>query len=380
MQELFANLQQELAAGGSNAPSVQPLLQQIQANHPKESWIAQAMVDGTAIGEGGQPSVSNPPQSSWLSAKSLLPLLGGLGIGGGAGVGLSNLSWQDIQKLPLPQVTNQWELLAIVGAVGGIVGVAYSFYRNNWTLLIPSVSVSRGRLQIKTLGFVRNLIAAAVVSVATTWIAYAHAGVGGPAAPGDNHPSLLTWNILMSAVAAGIVGSRMASGEVEKNTLWQALSASVEATAVPGLGKEVRNAATPFKAAAIASQVAQTVDGPSQIVQTEENLLDLFDRPALKAALMEVGKPLGPDGAGLKVTVLELFQPLRPAIRTLLGDFTITGVAWMPPESFAQEADNRGIESSKYKDLLSRLHGDCVRVMELFGSLPTTWTLDPQRL
>ena len=368
MQELFARLQKILAAGGSNAADVPLLLQQIEATCPQQSWLAQAMVNGTLVGEGGQP---DPPQSSWLTAKTLIPLLGGLGIGGGA-AGLANISWEDLPKPPLPQVTNQWVLLAIVGAIGGIVGLAHSFYRNNWTLLLPSLSVSHGQLQIKTLGFVRNLIAAAVVSIATTWIAFANVAVGGPAATDSDQPSLLTWNIVMGAAAAGVFGSRMSSGEVEKNTLWQSLSTSVEAPAVAGLGKKVRNAKTPFDAAAIAAQASQTA-------QTEANLLAHFDRPALKAALTKLAKPPGPDGEGLTVALLKQFPSLSPTIGNLLGDFPVADVASMLPDSFAQEAGKRGVPSA-FSDLLSRLQGDCVQVMKLLGSLPATWTWDPRRL
>ena len=93
---------------------------------------------------------------------------------------------------------------------------------------------------------------AAVVSVATTWLAFSSAA---PASDGN----FLTWTVLASAMAAGLAGSRMASGEVEKNVLWEALADSAGKPAVAGLGKLVDDAKTELDAAAIAT--GQAVPG-----------------------------------------------------------------------------------------------------------------------
>src|SRR5262249_37062455 len=145
-------------------------------------WRAHAMVDGAIISEGGEPQSSAPPaETSWLSAKTITFLLGGLGIGGS--VGLTKFSWSDLEKPPLPDVTSQWVLLIIVAVVGWLVGLAHAFYRNNWSLILPVISRDGGRFRVRSFGFLRNVFMASLVSVATTWIAFSNVAVENPVPP-----------------------------------------------------------------------------------------------------------------------------------------------------------------------------------------------------
>ncbi|HEX3151311.1 MAG TPA: hypothetical protein VHR66_24750 [Gemmataceae bacterium] len=302
----------------------------------------------------------------------MLPLLGGLGIGAGAGAGATSFSWKDIQKLPLPDVTNRWALLGIVALIGAIVGVAHVYYRNNWTLPWPTTRMENGT-KVFSLGFLRNMLVASGVAMATTWIAFANVAVDPPDPNGEvrtNAPeprsTLLTWNVLVSAVVAGVMGSRMASGQVEMKDLWKTLGKVAEAPARPGIKEKIDSAKTATDAAKIAKQGL-----PPQPHEIEGELNQLVMPAVLAEARAKVGQP-GPEGAGLTLASLEVFQHLKPSVQTLLKNFEIAKVAEMSVDSFIQEADNRGIEASNFKDLLTSLHAQSVRVMELLRALSPT--------
>ena len=182
----------------------------------------------------------------------------------------------------------------MVAGAGAVVGFVYSFYRNNWTIILPTFSKSQEQFKVASWGVLRNVFMAAVVSAATTWLAFASTAAVPP-----KDGNLLTWTVLASAMAAGLVGSRMASGEVEKNVLWEALATSADNPSVPGLGTLVENAKTPLDAASIATgQPMPGVRPPKEIkavrqsAEIEANLLTLFDRPTFKALLLKLGKPL----------------------------------------------------------------------------------------
>ena len=255
MQELFARLITTLKAGGPNSADVQQVLQQINEQFPAQAEVAKSIVNGWTTSPTTQPQpVSSSSGFSFTSWKFLAPVLAALGIGTGAGAGIDTKSLGEFLKtLPLPYIGNRWALLGVVAAVGAIVGFAYSFYRNNWTIILPTFSKSQDQFKVASWGFLRNVVMAAIVSGATTGLAFSKSSA--PQTDGN----LLTWTVLASAMAAGLVGSRMASGEVEKNVLWEALSNSAEKPAVPGLGKLVDDAKTALDAAAIAT--GQAVPG-----------------------------------------------------------------------------------------------------------------------
>jgi hypothetical protein len=396
MQELFATLLKELGENGPGSPSVQSVLSEIAHRFPGEAPRARAMVDGTLLASGGQPQAApaQDGQSPWWASKLSIAGLSVLG-GGSAGAGLTNVSWQNLQKPPLPDVTSQWTLLAIVAALGAVVGLAHSFYRNGWAFIMPVLARGDGRFQVNSLGFLHNVIAGAAVAVATTWIAFSNTAVGNDAkksateaAVGAVPGSLLTWNVLMSAVVAGVVGSRMSSGQVEKNTLWQALSRVVEAPMSPGLAKDVLDAKTPFDAVTVATGTPPPGFVPrtgtaSQTAETEKELLALFDRPALKDRLTKLGKPVDTDAAGLTLGVLGSFQDLNSTLQNVLGEIPIAAVATISFDDFTKEVASRGLNEGRITKLLTGLHAQAIRVMELLRTLAATqatWSLAADRL
>jgi hypothetical protein len=379
MQELFNRLIAALAAGGPNSPDVQQVLQQINQQFPGQADVARAIVSGWAGGAAppAQPP-GQPPQTTGVWWKVLVPTLAALGIGTGAGTQLDASGLlKTITSIPLPQVTNRWPMLGIVAALGAVVGVAYSVYRNNWALILPSFARDQNQFKVASWGFLRNLFMGAVVSTLTTWTAFANA----PA-----NTNLLTWTVLLSAVAAGVVGSRMASGQVEKDVLWTALAQSADQPPVPGLGRLVDNAKTALDAAAIATgQPVPGVKPPPEmsVVRTpadiEADLLTLFDRPMLKDWLVRRGTPLGNDGAGLTLGTMEQVQPLKSSIKIALNDLEIVRVATMSPDAFLADLDRRGIASASFRELLTNIHGTAIRVKELLSTLPASWSLTADR-
>jgi hypothetical protein len=383
MQELIARLMNALNAGGPSSADVQQVLQQINAQFPAQADLAKAIVSGWTP----RPATPSQPASSssgidFTSWKFIAPVLAALGLGTGAGAGINTQGFMDFVKtLPLPTISNRWELLGLVAVVGAVVGFAYSFYRNNWTIILPTFARNQAQFQVASWGFLRNLVMAAVVSVATTWLAFS----SNPTPPTGGN--LLTWTVVMSAIAAGLVGSRMASGEVEKSVLWEALSTSAEKAAVPGLGKLVDDAKTALDAAAIATgRPVPGVNPPKEmsaargVPEIEADLLKLFDRPALKAWLLQRGTPIGNDGKGVILGILDVVQPLKSTLKTALKDLEVVPVAGMSPDAFRAELDKRGIETSNFKDLFDDVHTAAARAVELFLSLPVGWSLPPDRV
>lgn len=389
MNELFARLLQELATNGPATSKVQEILDEIRAKFPAELPRAQALVDATIIAKGGQPQPAPAPASSWLNSKGLIATLFAVG-GGGAGLGISRLSWEQIQKPPLPPVTSQWTLFAIVAAVGAIVGLAHALYRNHWSLIYPVFSKTGGRFQIVSLGFVRNMLIASVVSVATAWMALSNVAVttngeGNEEKAVETKNTLLSWNVLASAVLAGVFGSKMASGEVETKTLWNALPTIAANPGDPGLAKMIEGAKTPFEAVTVATGSPPPGFVPPkniapQSAEIEAELLSLFDRASLKRFIETSGRPLDASGAGLTLAVLDCMQTLRTGLKFLLQSFELAVVANMTAEDFSLEAERRGIDRVAFKPLLDGVHSTAQRAMELLGSLPPTWNLTADRL
>lgn len=389
MQELFATLRTAADAAVPDRDEITRLLKQITAVSPDAGGRARAMADGLLMARGlppladPAPAAGPPPATGLMSQNGLLAMLGV----GGAGFGLANLPFKNLPKPALPEVTNQWVLLAIVAVVGAIVGLGHVFYRNNWTLITPVVSRAAGRFQVLTFGFLRNVAVAAGVAALTTWLAFPAPEAVAPKTVdgGVEAASLLTWNVLASAVAAGVVGSRMASGEVEVKNLWKALSKTADAPAEAGLGARVREARTPFEAVTIATGTAPPGFSPAKGVvpladETETKLVALFDRPALKTAVEKFGKPVGPDGAGLTLAALEECQLLQARLRSLLDSYDIPTVAAMTAEQFAQDVQNRGIDTAALRPTLDKLHAAATRAMELLKTLPPAWTLTAARI
>jgi hypothetical protein len=387
MQELFARLKKAIAEHGPNSPDVQAAVGEIEARFAKQAWRARAMVEGEVVAGGGEPPPGEPPAGP--ATRPVLPLIGGLVAGGGIGAGVVSVSWQDLQRLPLPPVTSPWALLLVVAVVGVVVALGHTYYRNGWTLILPTWSRGPGRFRIESFGFLRNMVFGAAVAVATTWMAFSPAAIPPPGQSAEPRPdepgarpTLLTWNVLVSAVLAGIFGSMVASGEVEVKSLWQALARVAEVPGVPGLKKLVENARTPFEAVTVATgdpppgYRPPRGDRPS-VRETEAELLKQFHRTALAAAVAGMPKPVDRTGAGLKLATLEAFDPLKPAVQNLLKDFEVSEVAAGSLDEFAGKAEDRGLDAAHFRELLANLHRQSVRVMELLGSLPKDWTLDP---
>jgi hypothetical protein len=345
--------------------------------------LAKAIVNGwVGIPRGSARTASADPGFSFSSWKFIAPVLAALGIGTGAGAGIGTKSLlEPLKTLPVPVVSNRWELLGVVAVVGAVVGFAYSFYRNNWTIILPTFSRSQDQFKLASWGFLRNVLVAAVVSVATTWFAFSSAPK--PASDGN----LLNWTVLVSAIVTGLVGSRMASGEVEKQVLWEALTMSAEKPAVPGLARLVENAKTPLDAAALVTgQPVPGVKPPKEMslvrlsAEIEANLLKNFDRPALKKWLVTRGTPLGKDGTGVPLGTLEQVQVFKSSLKVAIKDIEIQQVASMSSDAFRWELEKRGIEFASYKDSLDDVHNAAVRVKELLGSLPAGWSLTYDRI
>ena len=382
MQELFTRLINALKSGGPDSAEVQQVLQQINAQFPAQTEAAKSIVSGWV---GTQPvsvqPVSQNPGFGFTSWKFVAPVLAALGVGTGAGAGIDKQAlWESIKTLPLPHIGNRWELLGVVAIVGAVVGFAYSFYRNNWTIILPSFTKGQDQFKVASWGFLRNVFMASVVSAGTTWLAFSSAPK--PGADGN----FLTWTVLASAMAAGLVGSRMASGEVEKNVLWEALSNSAGKPAVTGLGNLVSEAKTPLDAAAIATGLpVPGVKPPKEMsvvrqpAEIEADLLGNFDRPALKDWLTKRGTPLGKEGTGAPLGTLGEVQLLKPGIRTAIKDLEIVAVASMLPDAFLTEVDKKGIDAVSFKDLLGNVQRQAIAVKDTLATLPVGWSLTPDR-
>ena len=377
MQELIARLMTALSTGGPNSAAVQQVLREINVRYPDQTDTALAIVAGwPAAARTGQsgPSDSGMSFTSW---KFIAPVLASLGIGGaGAQFVDTNSVMRFFATLPLPQVSNRWELLGVVAAVGAVFGLGYSFYRNNWTLILPTFSRTQSQFKVASWGSLRNVVMAALAAVATTWLALSN---GPPAAQDAN---LLTWSVLGSAVVAGIVGSRMTSGEVEKSVLWEALSTAADQQEIAGLGKLVSDAKTPLDAAAIATGSAvpgvkppKEISVVRQVTDPEAKLLSNFDRPALKNWLLKRTVPVGRDGSGLPLDTLAEVQRLNPAIKPVLTGLEIVPVASMPLDSFLAELNMRGIDAAGFQNPLGGVQRQAVMVRDGLGALPTDWTL-----
>ena len=382
MSDSITRLVNALKAGGPGSPDVQKVLQEINTQPPADADVAKTIVSGWT----GSPPVSAQPvsqtpatgSSSW---KLIASILAGLGIRGVGGAGIDTKAlWESLKTVPLPYIANRWELLGVVAVVGAVVGFAYSFYRNNWTIILPTFSKTQEQFKVAAWGFLRNVFMAAVVSAATTWLAFASTAAVPP-----KDGNLLTWTVIASAMAAGLVGSRMSSGEVEKSVLWEALSTSTENPAVSGLGKLVSDAKTPLDAAAIATgeKVAGVKEpkGMSHIRQPAEieaDLLRNFDRPALKDWLTRCGTPLGKEGTGAPLGALGESQVLKPGIRNAIKDLDIVAVAGMAPDAFLTEVDKEEYALS-FKDLLGNVQRQAIVVRDTLAMLSAGWSLTADR-
>jgi hypothetical protein len=369
-----------LKAGGPNSASVQQVLQEINAQFPAQADVAKSIVDGWPTSPATPPeAVSLTSGFSFTSWKFLAPVLAALGIGSGAGASIDTKALMDsLKTIPLPVINNRWELLGVVAVVGAIVGFAYSFYRNNWTIILPKFSKNQDQFKVASWGFLRNVLMAAIVSAGTTWLAFSSTS--------SSDGNLLTWTVLMSTAAAGLVGSRMASGEVEKNVLWEALATAAERPPASGLGKLVDDAKTPLDAAAIATgQSVPGVKPPKEMnlvrrtADIEADLLRLFDRPTLKDWLTKRGVPLGQDGAGVPVGTLEEVLSLRSALKTAIKDLEIVPVAGMSSDAFLSEVEKRGIDALSFKELLGNVQRQAIAVRDTLAKLPVGWSLTPDR-
>lgn len=365
MQELLAKLQQQLSDSGPVPPPVQDTMRQI---------------DAALVGGGGQAPEKQPDSSSWLKSKGMIGAL--CVLAGTAGVGIGKIPWEKLSKLPLPGVTNTWLLLAIVATIGALTGLAHAFYRNKRSLLVPVITRDGGRIHVKTFGYLANVAAGSGVAVLTAWMAMSNVSAEAPPAV---PPNLLSWNVLLSAVLAGVVGSRMASGDVETSALLKALSTRTESPAVPGLGKKVQEASTVMEAITVATGVPPPgfVPRTGTVADTsnaEKKLLALFEPKALKKVLTASGKPLDSSGGGLTLATLAPFQNLTRGLQNLLGDIAIAEVANLSPDAFAEKVERRGIDVTAVRPALNTLHGDAVQVMQLLRALPATWSLGPNRI
>jgi hypothetical protein len=371
MSELITQLAAALMASGPNSNDAQQIRQQIRLQSPAEVNMADEMVKkwrDSSAAPPPQPASSNSdgPSLPWKSVTAVLAALG-IGTGAGAGIDFKSLPAY-FENVPLPFIGNRWELLGVVAAVGAIVGFLYSFYRNNWTIVMPAFSRSQQQFKVASWGFLRNVVMGATVAAATTWTAFS--SMPATAAGGN----LLTWTVLLSAVVAGIVGSRMTSGEAEKNVLWDALARSAENPAVPGLGPSVRNAKTPDLASKIVT------GGAVKPAEIQADLLTLFDLPTLKALLQKLGKPLNQDADGLTIEPLEQFQAMKPALKEPLKNLEVRNVAVMTPEQFHGQVDRQGIDAARFKDLLTGVHGQAVRAMTNLAAWPKDLTLSADNL
>ena len=380
MSDLFDKLLKEMREHGPLSPGVAEILQEMSSKFPDETPRAREMVAMLAANTT-QTKEDTSPLMSLLTSKTSIATLSVLA-GGGLTFGALSIP---SDKLPEPpQVTSQWALFAIVAVLGAIAGFAYSFYRNNWTVPLPIFKRSGGKLGVESFGVLRNVGMAVVVAVATVWTAMAQMPVEPTPNPAETQPpavvpaprSLLTWTVIVSAIVAGVVGSRMASGEVEKNTLWTALAKAVEQPAVEGLGRLVADAKTPHEAASRVEK-SQEKDDPVEIAT--QKLLDLLDRSSLKEALKD--KPLDTSGNGLTLDVLSYMTVLRSGVRSTFNVFKIADVAhWTLDDFAAKAASEYGIDITLQRiiNIMPKLHARASDVMAILKSLPPNWTLDPK--
>ena len=376
-------------------------LKKIKAELEKEAPNAEAISEWLK-----QIVAASSKQPTGYSGKALVAsAIGALGIGGAAGGGIESLKWDKLPRLELPYVNSYWTLMAIVSALGALVGLGHSFYRNNWTFLPFTWVKSERGYKVESWGFVLNMAMAAAVAIATTWMATSkEADVPGnsdktatvssdtpaPSAaseaegavkpeklPANESPvtkSLLTWQVLLSAFVASLVGSRMASGETEKDVLWKALSTTAEMPPVPGATIEIEGAKTPFAAAAIARRLVP------RLKATEDELLTLLNRDILKETIVKSGEPFTANNTSLTLESLEIFQPLRNGVKRILKDLGIADIAKLSREEFEVQMGQRGVETTNLKGVLDNIHNDVVSVMDLLRSLPPTWSLRSESL
>ena len=159
MQELFSLLTNTLSASGKNSPEVEQVLCMIREQSPQLEALARAINDGWATGPSlqAQPVADQPSTDfSFTSWKFIVPILAALGVGTGGGAGIANLSWEQLIGIlgifNLPPVTDYRVLLAWVAGIGALVGLAHSFYRNNWTLVLPTFSRTQNQFKVASFG------------------------------------------------------------------------------------------------------------------------------------------------------------------------------------------------------------------------------------
>lgn len=400
MSELIDKLQEALKNGGAVSAEVQRLLADITAQTPEDTAVAEGMVIGSRIAESRQPqsTTSQADSSSWLSSKTLVPLLGGLGIGSGAGAGISSY-WEQIQKLKLPNVETEAAFFAIIAVFGALVGLGHSLYRNKMILLLPDLPREGKGFRVKSFGFVGNMFAASLIAMATTWMAFsAEKSKVSKDAPQtvteettDEKPNLLTWNVLLSAFVAALVGSRMASGDLEVSALMDALAKGAGKPADAALQAKLESTVQPLRAAAMVTgehrsavaltgTAAQAANLAPQTGKIQKELLREFDRLELKKNLQRLARPLTNDPTGLTMSSLESFQIWTPALKNVFKNHLITTVANTSLSDFSAEADKRGVGSANFTEIFTEIIAQSGRVIELMKSLPTDWSLNTDRI
>jgi hypothetical protein len=376
MRELFAQMNTALAAGGPDSPDVVRLVTAIEQQFPALAPIARAAREAARISRG-QPASENVAGGTPGLMKYLPWALAALGLTGTtAAISGIDLTQINPDRLPqLPPVTNRWVLLGILAAVGAVVGVVHSAYRNGG-LVLPKFAKDNASnmLTLSNYGFAGDLFWGATAAVAS-WLAH-------PVTTGqDGTGNLLQWNQVISAAVVAFAGATAWSGwrgnQIAKEALIQFIP--------PDLRGKAKNMSTPDVAMmATGMKIPGREPPPGAPTSPAEAEQDLFarllDPQKLAALLPQLAKPPGPDGAGLTAGTLLALRGLLPGVQAAVQNVPLADITRMSREDFLTAAAAKGIDTAQCGDVLRSVHAGALEAMAKLRTMPTGWTLTADRL
>jgi hypothetical protein len=292
-------------------------------------------------------------------------------------------------------VTLSWVLLLIVAGVGGLGGLLNAYLADT-SLVLPRWQLVHGKLTFFP-GFLGNIATGALTAIVTVWLA-TPGQAGAAPETGSTAPvatseaagkNLLTPAILISAFIAGFGGSRVATGQRDKNLLLAATQAALVRPSDPAASRAVSAARSAVEAFTLATGAAPNSPrstapaGSAAGTGPEADLLRLLDPQGLRnyfAVLLQSGKAavLRRDGAGLPLGVLAAVQSLAAPWRDAVKDLRLMDVAGVPFDRFKESVPQpAGTDPVAFSAALANAWTAARDARTKLEQMPEDWLLKP---